>query len=192
MMHGHEKSQAADLAGKRLELLREVVPRLRRLVSNHGKYWFCRSRTRDGRGSSCGSHARPRSLATRYSASGGYQSRLRGAQGPSGRALRRARCSRCRKSPRILTLALGARLPTIFGTRDFVQAGALMSYGPNFPDQFRRAAELVDKILRGTKPADIPVEQPTKFDLVINVTTAQALGLTVPPSLLALADEVIE
>jgi hypothetical protein len=88
--------------------------------------------------------------------------------------------------------SLGARLPTIVGIREFVQAGALMSYGPNFPDQFRRAAELVDKILRGTKPGDIPVEQPTKFALVINLTTAKALGVTIPPALLARADEVIE
>src|SRR5215470_4663440 len=79
-----------------------------------------------------------------------------------------------------------------FGTRDFVQAGALMSYGPNFPDQFRRAAELVDKILHGTKPADIPVEQPTKFDRDINLTTAKVLGLTIPPTLLARTNEVIE
>ena len=93
---------------------------------------------------------------------------------------------------RIITLALSARLPTIFSNRDFVQAGALMSYGPNFPDLFRRAAELVDKILRGTKPGDIPVEQPTKFELVINLMTAKALGLEVPPMLLARADEVIE
>jgi putative tryptophan/tyrosine transport system substrate-binding protein len=93
---------------------------------------------------------------------------------------------------RLITFALGTRLPTIFGTRDYVQAGALMSYGPNFPDLFRRAAELADRILRGTKPADIPVEQPTKFDLVINLTTARALGLEVPPTLLARADEVIE
>jgi putative ABC transport system substrate-binding protein len=93
---------------------------------------------------------------------------------------------------RIITLALSAQQPTIFGTRDFVQAGALMSYGPNFPDQFRRAAELVDKILRGAKPADLPVEQPTKFELVINLTTAKALGITVPASLFARADEVIE
>jgi putative tryptophan/tyrosine transport system substrate-binding protein len=92
----------------------------------------------------------------------------------------------------IITLAFGARLPTIFASRDHVQAGALMSYGPNFSEMFRRAAEYVDKILRGTKPGDIPVEQPTKFNLVINLTTEEALGLTVPPSLLAHADEMIE
>ena len=92
----------------------------------------------------------------------------------------------------IITLALGAPLPTIFGNRDFVQAGALMSYGPNFPALFQRAADFVDKILRGTKPGDIPVEQPTKFDLVINLSTAKALGLIVPTTLLATADEVIE
>jgi putative ABC transport system substrate-binding protein len=93
---------------------------------------------------------------------------------------------------RISTLAVGARVPTIYNFREYVQAGGLMSYGPNFPDLFRRAADFVDKILRGTKPADIPVEQPTKFDLVINLTTAKALGLEVPPTLLARADEVIE
>jgi putative ABC transport system substrate-binding protein len=92
----------------------------------------------------------------------------------------------------INTLALGARLPTMHGFREHVEAGALMSYGANFPDLFRRSADFVDKILRGTKPADIPVEQPTKFDLIINLTTAKALGLTIPPQLLALADEVIE
>ena len=93
---------------------------------------------------------------------------------------------------RIITFSHTARLPTIFNARDFVQAGGLMSYAPNYPAQFRRAAELVDKILRGAKPADIPVEQPTKFDLVINLITAKALGLQVPPTLLARADEVIE
>src|SRR5262249_7450820 len=93
---------------------------------------------------------------------------------------------------RIMTFALTARLPTIFYSRDFLLAGGLMSYGANFPDLFRRAAEIVDKILRGTKPGDIPVEQPTKFDLVINLTTAKALGLTIPESFLLRTDEVIE
>jgi putative tryptophan/tyrosine transport system substrate-binding protein len=88
--------------------------------------------------------------------------------------------------------SLAARLPTMHSFREWVEAAGLMSYGPNFPDLFRRAADLVDKILRGAKPADIPVEQPTKFDLVINMTTAKALGLDVPPTLLARADEVIE
>jgi len=93
---------------------------------------------------------------------------------------------------RINTLALGARLPTIYGFREFVESGGLMCYGPYFPALYRRTAEFVDKILRGTKPADIPVEQPTKFELVINLTTAKAVGLTVPESLLLRADEVIE
>lgn len=93
---------------------------------------------------------------------------------------------------RINTLALSARLPTIQLLRENVEAGGLMSYGPNFPDLFRRAADMVDKILRGAKPADLPVEQPTKFDLVINLTTAKALGLTIPSTVVARADEVIE
>jgi putative tryptophan/tyrosine transport system substrate-binding protein len=93
---------------------------------------------------------------------------------------------------RINILALGARLPTTWSQRELVEVGGLMSYGPNFRDLFRRAADYADKILRGTKPADIPVEQPTKFDLVINLITATALGLEVPPMLLARADEVIE
>src|SRR5205807_1190670 len=93
---------------------------------------------------------------------------------------------------RITTLALGARLPTIFNLREHVERGGLMSYGPNFPDLWRRGADYVDKILRGAKPADIPVEQPTRFDLVVNLTTAKALGLKIPESFLLRADEVIE
>jgi putative ABC transport system substrate-binding protein len=93
---------------------------------------------------------------------------------------------------RINTLALSARLPTMHGLREYVEAAGLISYGASIPDQFRRAAEYVDKILRGAKAGDIPIEQPTRFELVINLKTARALGLTVPPSLLARADEVIE
>ena len=93
---------------------------------------------------------------------------------------------------RINTLAQGARLPTMASYREFVASGGLMSYGPDYIDLFRRAADLVDKVLRGTNPANIPVEQPTKFSLIINLTTAKALGLTIPEAFLARADEIIE
>ena len=93
---------------------------------------------------------------------------------------------------RINILALGARLPAMYSSREYVEGGGLMSYGPNTTDLFRRAAEYVDKILRGAKPGDIPVEQPTKFELAIHLTTAKVLGIQIPPSILARADEVIE
>jgi putative ABC transport system substrate-binding protein len=93
---------------------------------------------------------------------------------------------------RIVTLALSERLPTMMSYGDYVEAGGLMSYGPDYPDLFRKAAEMVDKILRGTKPGDIPVEQASKFELAINRTTAKILGLEIPTTLLATADEVIE
>jgi ABC-type uncharacterized transport system substrate-binding protein len=93
---------------------------------------------------------------------------------------------------RISILAVAARLPTIHNNPSVVESGGLISYGPNPGDMYRRTAELVDKILRGTRPADIPVEQPTNFDLVINLTTAKVLGLTIPPTLRALATELIE
>jgi putative ABC transport system substrate-binding protein len=93
---------------------------------------------------------------------------------------------------KINALANAERLPTIYAEKGYVEAGGLMSYGPNYTNEFRRAADLVDKVLRGTKPGDIPVEEPTKFEFVINLTTAKALGLTIPASYLSLADELIE
>jgi len=92
----------------------------------------------------------------------------------------------------IVGLAAKQYLPVIYGYREFVDAGGLMSYGPDRVAHYRRSAYYVDKILRGTKPADLPVEQPTKFDLIVNLKTAKTLGLTIPPTLLARADEVIE
>ena len=93
---------------------------------------------------------------------------------------------------RLVDLAAKHRLPAVYQSREFVDAGGLMAYGPNFADLFRRAATYVDKILKGAKPADLPVEQPTKFELVINLKAAKALGLTIPQSVLGRADHVVE
>jgi putative ABC transport system substrate-binding protein len=183
--------QSTDLAGKRLELLREVVPGLRGLaimahVGNPGAVLEMAE-----------VQAAARALSLEV-----VTLEIQGAEdiAPAFEALKDrvdalyietdALISTHRI--RINTLALAARLPTMHSGRAYVEAGGLMSYGPNYTDLFRRAADHVDKILHGTKPADIPVEQPTKFDLVINLTTAKALGLEIPPTLLARADEVIE
>ena len=183
--------QQTDLAGKRLELLREVVPGLRRLaiLANVGnpaavlEMGEVQAAARTlGLEVATLEIRRAEDIAPAFEALKGRADALYVCADPLVNTNR----------IRINTLALGARLPTMHGFREYVEAGGLMSYGPNFPDLFRRAADYVDKILRGAKPADIPVEQPTKFDLVINLTTAKALGLDVPPTLLARADEVIE
>jgi putative ABC transport system substrate-binding protein len=184
-------NQFADTAAKRLELLREVVPSLRRLailgnVGNPGAVLDMRE-------------AQAAASAVALEAAN-FEIRRAEDIAPVLEALKsRADALYVSSDPlvntnriRLNTLVLGARLPTMHGVRDYVEAGGLMSYGPSIVDQYRRAADYVDKILRGTKPGDIPVEQPTKFELVINLTTAKALGLTIPEPFLLRADEVIE
>jgi putative ABC transport system substrate-binding protein len=183
--------QQTDIAGKRLELLREVVPRLRRLAIMVDVS-FAQAVLEMGEvkatARTIGIEVMPLEIRRAEDIAPAFEALK--AQADALYVAVNALVTTNRT--RIITLALGARLPTIFNTRDFVQAGALMSYGPNYPDMFRRTADLVDKILRGTKPADIPIEQPTKFEFVLNLTTAKALGLTIPETLLLRADEVIE
>jgi len=183
--------QGTDTVGKRLELLREAVPGLRRLaimgnVSNSAVVTEMREVQDAAR--SLGLEITISEIRRVEDIAPAFQALTGGADAVYVGADSLAIVNRVR----INTLALGARLPTMSSVRAYVEAGALMSYGANFPDLWRRAGDFVDKILRGTKPADIPVEQPTKFDLIINLKTAKSLGLTVPPTLLARADEVIE
>jgi putative ABC transport system substrate-binding protein len=183
--------QSTDLVGKRLELLREVVPGLHRLAAIAGAANPAAMLEMGG------VQAAARTLGLDIAT---FEIRRTEDFGPAFDALKsRAQALYVVSDPllatnrvRINTLALSARLPTMHGFREYVEVGGLMSYGANFPDLWRRAGDYVDKILRGAKPANLPVEQPTKFDLIINVITAKALGLTVPAGLLARADEVIE
>ena len=124
--------------------------------------------------------------------SGGHRARHRDAQGARRGPYVVSDALATTNRVRINTFALSARLATMHVNREYIETGGLIAYGANYPDLFRRAGNYVDKILRGAKPADLPIEQPTKFDLVINLRTAKALGLDVPPTLLARADEVIE
>jgi putative ABC transport system substrate-binding protein len=182
--------QATDLASKRLELLREAVPRLQRLaILGDVGYPQALLEVREAQKRANAIGLQVALLEIRRGEDIGPAF----AEHPAVDALYVVQSSLVGANRiRIVTLAAGAHWPTIFSSRDFVQTGGLMSYGPNYPSLFRRAAEMVDKILRGTKPGDIPVEQPTKFELVVNLTTAQAIGLPLPPTLLARADEVIE
>jgi putative ABC transport system substrate-binding protein len=180
-----------DLAGKRLALLREVVPGLRRvaILANVEYPFTMREMAEFERAArTLGLEVVPLEIRRAEDIAPAFEALKDRAEAlyVVGDALVTTH------RIRINTLSLAARVPTIYVVREFVEEGGLMSYGPNFPDLFRRAADHVDKILRGTKPGEIPVEQPTKFDLVINLTTAKALGLTIPESFLVRADEVIE
>jgi putative ABC transport system substrate-binding protein len=184
-------NQTTDTASKRLELSREIVPRLRRLgvlVDAGAVDGMLEMGEVQAAARTLGIEIAPLEIRRAEDIAPAFEALK--AQADALYVVSTALINANRT--RIITLALGARLPTIFNARDGVQAGGLMSYGAINTLLFRRAAELVDKILRGTKPGDIPVEQPTKFELVVNLTTARAIGLTVPESFLALADEVIE
>jgi putative ABC transport system substrate-binding protein len=183
-------NQSIELASKRIELLREVVPGLRRvaIMANIGApVAILEANEAEAAALTLGLEStrleirRAEDITTAFESLKGRAEALHLA---SDQLLSNNRLQ-------INTMALAARLPTMHTFRALVESG-VMFYGPNFEHMFRRAAELVDKILRGAKPADIPVEQPTKFELVINMKTAKALGLDVPPMLLARADEVIE
>jgi putative tryptophan/tyrosine transport system substrate-binding protein len=183
--------QSTDTVGKRLEFLREVVPDLRRLAimanaGNPGNVVEMREAQEQaqmlGIEVTTSEIRRAEDIALAFDALKDKAQALYVVSSPLTTTNR----------VRINTLALGRRLPVIYSDREFVEVGGLISYGVDFANMYRRAADYVDKILRGAKPGDLPVEQPTKFDLVINLTTAKALGLTIPDKLLTLADAVIE
>jgi putative tryptophan/tyrosine transport system substrate-binding protein len=184
-------TQSTDLSGKRLELLREVLPNFRRLaimanasapnaMLEMGEVRAAASTL--GLTAAAFEIRRVEDIAPAFETLKPHADALYVCAEPLVNAHR----------IRINTLAQAARLPAVYGFREYVEAGGLMSYGPNVPDQFRRAAGYVDKILRGAKPADLPVAQPTKFELVINLTTAKTLGLKIPESFVLRADEVVE
>jgi len=183
--------QATDLTGKRLELLREAVPGFRRLgiLGNGGApVSVVEMRELPPIARTFGLEVTPLEVRRAEDIAPAFEAFRERVDALYVCADPLVVTNRVR----ISSLALAARLPTMFGQRENVEAGGLMSYGPNFVDLHRRSADYVDKILRGTKPVELPVEQPTKFDLVINLTTARAIGLTVPWMLLGRADEVIE
>jgi ABC-type uncharacterized transport system substrate-binding protein len=180
---------STDLASKRLELLREVLPRLRLLaVIGNADNPAAMLEMGEVQAVALGLGMKVAPLKIRRAAdiAPAFEALNADALYVVGDGLVNANLIR------IMTFSLGARLPTIFNARSFVQAGGLMSYGPNYSDQFRRCAELVDKILRGAKPGDVPVEQPSRFELVLNLTTAKMLGINIPESFILRADEVIE
>lgn len=185
--------QNPDLAGKRLELLREAVPSIRRVayMTNVARPDYVYAKEMEGLETAARKlELEMITLPFRNGTDIGFV--FEGLRSRADAVFISPEPLAFVNRIRINTLALGQRLPTMHGVREYVEAGGLMSYGANIAELFRRSAEYVDMILRGAKPGDLPIEQATRFDLVINLTTARALGLTVPPMFLARADEVIE
>jgi putative ABC transport system substrate-binding protein len=183
--------QSTDLAGKRLELLREVVPGIRRLaILEYVGFSAAVLEIRELQtaATTFGVETIKLPIRTADDIASVFDSLAKRAEALNVPSNPLANANRIR----INELALAERLPTMHGFREYVEAGGLMSYGPNTPELFRRAAEFVDKILRGAKPGDLPIEQPTKFEFVINLKAAKSIGLAVSPTLLSRADEVIE
>ena len=183
--------QSTDLAGKRLELLREVVPGLHRLAIIFDAGYPAAARGNkevQAAANTLGIEVAPHEIRQAEDIASVFYALKDHADALY--VVENALVSA--NSVQIGTLALNAKLPMMFNVGDVAQIGSLLSYGPDFLTMFARAADLVDKILRGAKPGDLPVEQPTKFSLVVNLKTAKTLGLTVPDRMLALADEVIE
>jgi ABC-type uncharacterized transport system substrate-binding protein len=183
-------SNAADLAGKRLELLRAIIPRLRRVAV----IWHPANPTNPIQLK--GAQVAARTLGVQLlpvpvQGPNDLDSAVTTVRGTDGLLMLESPFFTTHRA-RLAELVARSRVPAIYGQREYVAAGGLMSYGTDFQDLFRRAAPYVDKILKGAKPADLPVEQPTKFEFVINLKTSRALGLTIPPSLQLRADHVIE
>jgi putative ABC transport system substrate-binding protein len=183
--------QGPDIGSKRLGLMREALPGLHRLaiIANPASPQAA-SELDEVQTAARAVGIEPTGLEIRRAED--FASAIEALKGRADALYACADALISANAARINTQALAARLPTMFYAREYLEGGGLMSYGANVPDLFRRAADFVDKILRGAKPGDIPVEQPTTLELVVNLKTANALGLTVPPTLLARADEVIE
>jgi putative ABC transport system substrate-binding protein len=184
-------SQTGDLGGKRLDLLREVVPNLRQLaiIGNAG---YSAAVQEMGEVQAAAKSLGLEVVTVEVRRAEDFEPAFERLKNRADALYVSSESLISANRTRLVILSLAARMPTMYGEQLHVEAGGLMSYGANLPDLFRRSAEYVDKILRGTKPGDLPVEQPTKFDLAINLITAKALGLSVPPTLLTRADHVIE
>jgi ABC-type uncharacterized transport system substrate-binding protein len=182
---------APDLVGKQMELLKGVVPKVSRMAllwnpANPGNAW--QSREAESAARALGVQLQAVEARSPEEIAGAFAAMARERAGALVVLQDATLTNQARK---LAALAAEGRLPAIYARREHPDVGGLMSYGPNVPEMFRRAATFVDKILKGAKPADLPVEQPSKFELVVNLKAAKALGLTIPPSVLARADEVI-